>query len=81
MTDLRVIDGGGRTGNPWWNAFTELETDIRDLRRMAELTVMVLEDDEDLTAFLVYEVRDRTEALKRKYEQLWDKTCKQEQSA
>jgi hypothetical protein len=78
MTDLKVVSGGA--GGPWWDAFTELESEIRDLCRMAELTVMVLEDDKDLTAFCVYEVRNRTEALKRKYEQLWHKTRKQAQS-
>ena len=42
MTDLKVVSGGNR--DTWWNAFTELELEIRDLRRMAELMVMVLED-------------------------------------
>lgn len=42
MTDLKVVSGGNR--DTWWNAFTELESEIRDLRRMAELMVMVLED-------------------------------------
>ena len=64
MTDLKVIDG--KRGHA--HAFLELEPDICDLVRMAEL-VDLADDSRDsgLLTFAVGQFRKMAEDLKRKY--------------
>jgi hypothetical protein len=59
-----------------WKAYSELESDVLDLQRMALLAAHHFEEDdqwldreayEDMRAFLVYDVAHRAEDLRKKY--------------
>jgi hypothetical protein len=54
------------------SVFFDLEAEIRELHRMAALTVMALENKDDaLTAFGVYEVRIRAKVLEEQFDELF----------
>jgi hypothetical protein len=54
------------------SVFFDLEAEIRELHRMAALTVMALENKDDaLTSFGVYEVRIRAKVLEEQFDELF----------
>ena len=79
MTALKVVNEktDRHWQNPWWVAFFGLETDILELRNVITLAAMAFEEDKNAAAFCIYDARDRAEALKAKYGELWHKALKQ----
>jgi hypothetical protein len=68
MTDLKVIDSKG--GHTW--AFIQLEPDICDLVRAAELAELAQDSgDSGLLIFAVGQFHKMADDLKRKYFELW----------
>ena len=53
-----------------------LETDILELRNVITLAAMAFEEDKNAAAFCIYDARDRAEAVKAKYGELWHKALK-----
>jgi hypothetical protein len=78
MTPLKIVNREDREA--WRSAFSELENEIREVHNVAELGVLALHDRE-LTAFCIYQMQEKAQALRLKFAQLWEQAPKQVRSA